>query len=64
MIATFIIGWIFAFPVYGFVENILLSGKKANIWISTKGILSILILVFSMIEIIAGSYNPFLYFQF
>ena len=64
MIATFIIGWIFAFPVYGFVENRFLSGKKANIWISTKGILSILILVFSMIEIIAGSYNPFLYFQF
>ena len=36
------------------------SALKLNI----NGILAILILILSTFEIIAGSYNPFLYFQF
>jgi alginate O-acetyltransferase complex protein AlgI len=64
LIVSFLLGWIFSFPVYGFIENRFKSEKKANIWAGLKGILAILILAVSMIEIIAGSYNPFLYFQF
>ena len=64
MIIAFIMGCVLAFPVYDLIENAFNSGKKALIWNNVKGILAILILIISMIEIVAGSYNPFLYFQF
>ena len=62
VIVAFIVGWILAFPVY---KKILMNSKvKEVLKLNINGILAILILILSTFEIIAGSYNPFLYFQF
>ena len=62
VIVAFIVGWILAFPFY---EKILMNSKVKEVFrLNINGILAILILILSTFEIIAGSYNPFLYFQF
>lgn len=62
VIIAFIAGWILAFPVY---KTVLTSSKvNSALKLNINGILAILILILSTFEIIAGSYNPFLYFQF
>ena len=62
VIIAFIVGWILAFPVYKTVLTI--SKVNSALKLNINGILAILILILSTFEIIAGSYNPFLYFQF
>ena len=62
VIIAFIAGWILAFPVY---KTVLMNSKvNSALKLNINGILAILILILSTFEIIAGSYNPFLYFQF
>lgn len=55
-----IIGIIAAFPVYEAVQKKL----KRPVWENVTAITALVLLALSMAEIIAGSYNPFLYFQF
>ncbi|MBO4844775.1 MAG: MBOAT family protein [Lachnospiraceae bacterium] len=57
-------GMTVAFPVYTTAQKRFESGKYKTVWENASALLALILLALSMVEIIAGSYNPFLYFQF
>ncbi len=61
---AFLAGCLVSFPIYAKLDAKLSSGRLASLWENSKAFLGIAIFLLSMTEIIAGSYNPFLYFQF
>ena len=59
-----LVGGVISFPLYEAVDQKFSSGEGIVSWENVKGVLAIAVFILSMTEIIAGSYNPFLYFQF
>ena len=59
-----VIGMIIAFPVYNTIQKKFKSAGYKAVWENVTAIMALVLMALSMAEIIAGSYHPFLYFQF
>ena len=58
-------GIVFCFPIYPYLKKKIESNTKAlKVLTPVHTVILILLFVYSMIVIVSGSYNPFIYYRF
>lgn len=63
-IIAILLGIVLSFPVYPMWRDKIRNSRRARLVRCLETCLQALILLFSIIVIVSGSYNPFIYFQF